>query len=82
MTKIHGNKIHYQILLDPHRAALLEKLAAGKGVRTTALVRDMVYRALQRGTDGAAYGLAAAKDQALHRQGIQNQVQGRVKTQG
>ncbi len=81
MTKIHGNKVHYQILLDPNRAALLEKLAQDKGLRPTALVREMVYKAIQRGTSGAAYDLALAKDQVLQRQSIQNQVQARTKPQ-
>lgn len=79
MAKAHGNKRHYQLLLDPHRAGLLEDLAAEQGKRPAALVRELVYAAIKRSSEAATYHLAEAQDQALRRVSIQNQVRGRVR---
>lgn len=78
MTKTHGNKRHYQVLLDPHRADLLEQLAADAGMRPAAYARELLYAAVRRSTTVVEYGLAEARDQALRREGIRNQVRGRV----
>ena len=78
MARLHGSKRYYQLLLDPHRADLLEQLAQDAGVRTTAYARDLLYAAIRRSVDTATYGLAEAEDQALRRKSIQNQVQGRL----
>lgn len=78
MAKVHGSKRHYQLLLDPHRAELLEDLAAAQGKRPAALARELVYSAIKRSTEAATYHLAEAQDQALRRTSIQNQVRGRM----
>jgi hypothetical protein len=78
MAKVHGSKRHYQLLLDPHRAELLEDLAAAQGKRPAALARELVYSAIKRSTESATYHLAEAQDQALRRTSIQNQVRGRM----
>ncbi len=44
----HGSKLYCQLLLDPHRYKLAENLAAGEGKKVTALLRDMVYTALEK----------------------------------
>jgi hypothetical protein len=75
---LHGSKRYYQLLLDPHRAELLEQLAQDAGMRTTAYARELLYSAIKRSTEIATYGLAEAQDQALRRKSIQNQVQGRL----
>jgi hypothetical protein len=75
---MHGSKRYYQLLLDPHRAELLEQLAQDAGMRTTAYARELLYSAIKRSTETATYGLAEAQDQALRRKSIQNQVQGRL----
>lgn len=79
MARLHGSKAYYQLLLDPHRAQLLEELAADAGMRTTAYARELLYSAIRRSTDATAYGLAEAEDQALRRKSIQKQVQGRTR---
>ena len=78
MARLHGSKRYYQLLLDPHRAELLEQLAQDAGMRTTAYARELLYAAIKRSTEAATYGLAEAQDQALRRKSIQNQVQGRL----
>lgn len=80
MTKWHGNKVHYQVLLDPHRAELLEKMAEEQGVRTSGLLRDVAYSALRRAYGAAAYGVAEAEDMTLRKQSIRNQVSGRTRS--
>lgn len=78
MARLHGSKRYYQLLLDPHRAELLEQLAQDAGMRTTAYARELLYSAIKRSTETATYGLAEAQDQALRRKSIQKQVQGRL----
>lgn len=77
MAKVHGNKRHYQVLLDPERAGLLERLADQRGLRPAALMRTFVYAALKREAGAAAYKVAEAQDAATRRAGIANQVKGR-----
>lgn len=78
MAKRHGNKRHFQVLLDPHRAALLEGIAAERGVRPSSLMRDLLYSAAKRLSGASEYGLAEAEDAAVRRQSIQNQVRART----
>lgn len=75
----HGNKTYMQILLDPHRAKLLIELAEEKNVRPTALIRDMVYRCLERDLPSSVYNEAVAKDAATWRESVRKRVEGRMK---
>ena len=75
----HGNKTYLQILLDPHRAQLLTTLAEEKGLRLTGLVRDMVYKALERELPSSVYNEAVAKDAAMWRESVRKRVEGRRK---
>ena len=61
MAKRHGNKVHYQVLLDMNRSALLEEHAAVSGVKPAALMRSIIYRYL-RTTMGERYEEAALAD--------------------
>ena len=76
----HGNKTYMQILLDPHRAALLANLAKEKGVRSTAWIRDAVYAALEKSLPSSLYQEALAKDQASWRESVRRRVEGRTKS--
>jgi len=69
-----------QILLDPHRAALLEKIAMDKGVRSTAWIRDAVYNALEKALPSSVYQEAVAKDEASWRESVRRRVEGRMKS--
>lgn len=75
----HGNKTYMQILLDPHRAALLMAMAEQKSVRPTALVREMVYKVLKQELPSSAYNEAVAKDEAAWRESVRKRVEGRMK---
>lgn len=79
MAKRHGNKVHYQVLLDPHRAELLEQMAEQQGARPSWLLRDVAYNALRLAYGTATYGLAEAEDAAVRKQSIRNQVSGRTR---
>lgn len=78
----HGNKTYMQILLDPHRAALLVAMAEQRNVRPTALVRDMVYKVLKQELPSSAYNEAVAKDEAAWRESVRKRVEGRMKSKG
>lgn len=78
----HGNKTYMQILLDPHRAALLVAMAEQRSVRPTALVREMVYKVLKQELPSSAYNEAVAKDEAAWRESVRKRVEGRMKSKG
>ena len=73
----HGNKKYFQLLIDPHRAELLKELADEKGVKITAIMRELVYKGLERALPSTTYNEAEALDQAQWRASIRNRVQGR-----
>lgn len=75
----HGNKRYLQILLDPNRAKFLDEIAAERGVRVTALVRDVLYEFLKKNVEKSRYELALAKDEAIWAQTVRNRVAGRTK---
>jgi hypothetical protein len=76
---LHGQKRYYQILLDPARAALLDRVAENSGVRTTALIRDWLYARLQQSYSKVAYQRAYDADMRLRADSISRQVEGRRK---
>lgn len=77
MATQHGRKSYYQLLLDPHRAALAENLAKEAGVRTTEWLRQVVYKNLERSLPSSVYGEAEAQDTALWRQSVRRRIEGR-----
>lgn len=78
----HGQKRYLQVLLDPARAALLDGLAKGKGVRTTALMRDWIYERLQQTYSKDAYQRAYEEDMQTRTESVNRQVEGRRKRKG
>lgn len=77
MSKTHGVKKHYQVLLDEHRAMLVDEVAQQRGLRATAWIRELVYVELQKLCTASSYGVAEAKDLAARREAISRQVSGR-----
>ena len=73
----HGQKKYLQILLDPARAELLQSLATEKGIKPTALVRELVYQGLARSVPTTIFNEAAAKDEATWRKSVRSRVEGR-----
>jgi hypothetical protein len=76
----HGQKWYCQLLLDTHRYALVEKLAEKEGKRPTALLRDMVYAALEKALPTSEYKAAEAADQAAWAESIKRRVEGRQRS--
>ena len=77
MASKHGNKVYFQMLLDPARALLLEQQAKDKGVKATALARTAIYEWLASTTDASVMEAAEALDKARWRQSVQHLVEGR-----
>ena len=75
----HGQKWYCQLLLDSHRYKLAEKLAEEQGKRLTALLRDMVYTALEKAVPTSDYKAAEAADKAAWAESVQRRVQGRMR---
>ena len=77
MAQKHGNKNYYQVLIDPHRSRLIEKIAKEENMRGTAWVRQAAYEKLQRVMNTGEYKIAEAKDDLLWRQSVQRRIEGR-----
>ena len=80
MALRHGNKTYLQILLDPHRAKLVMEQAKLKGLRSTAWIREAVYKELERQCSTSTYKEAQAKDEAVWRESVRRRVEGRTTT--
>ena len=79
MATKHGAKIYVQLLLDPNRAELLHSMAAEQSKRPTALMRDILYKHLERVLPSSIYNDALAQDEAVWRSSVKNRVEGRAK---
>lgn len=76
----HGSKYYVQLLLDPSRYRLAEKLATQEGKRVTALMREMVYAALEKAVPVSDYKAAEASDKAAWAESVQRRVRGRMRS--
>ena len=76
----HANKFYCQLLLDPHRYKLAEKLAGAENKKVTALLRDMVYAALEKALPASEYRAAEAADYAAWTDAVKRRVQGRQRS--
>ena len=79
MTKTHGTKQHFQVLLDPHRAALLEAEAMRRGFKAAAYARELIYTELERTAGNGEYEVAFTQDVEERKAAIQRQVEGRLR---
>ena len=79
MAGTHGRRRYLQILLEPTRADLLEKMAKENGVRLTGLAREMIYDGIRRATSVPVYKEAEAKDAAIWRESVRNRIEGRTR---
>jgi len=78
MALKHGNKTYLQILLDPHRAKLVQERAKAQQIRATAWIRNAVYKELERELPASTYKEAEAKDEAVWRESVRRRVEGRA----
>ena len=76
----HGKKWYCQMLLDEHRYRLAENLAAAEGKRLTAMLREMVYAALEKALPSSEYKAALAADEAVWRESVKKRVEGRQRS--
>jgi len=76
----HGQKWYVQLLVDNHRYKLAQRLAADQNKRLTALLRDMVYAALEKAVPASDYKAAEAADKAAWAESVQRRVQGRMRS--
>lgn len=76
----HGQKYYCQLLLDRNRYQLVEKLATQQGKRPTALLREMVYAALERALPASEYKAAEAADHAAWAESVKRRVEGRQRS--
>lgn len=76
---MHGAKRHYQVLIDPARAELLDRAAEKEGKRTTALIRDLLHDFLQGVYTKAEYQKAVDADQATRANAVRRQTDGRIR---
>ena len=77
MATKHGNKVYIQLLLDPARAMLLQKLADEKELKLSALARDAIYSWVGSNTDPEEFEAAEALDHAQWRESVQKRLDGR-----
>lgn len=75
----HGNKSYFQVLLDPNRSELIEKLASLDGIKDTAWIRNVIYRKLEEEFPSSIYKVAEAKDQLIWRETVKRRIDGRSK---
>ena len=63
--RMHGHKRRFQLLIDPHRAELLEQLAQKEKLRATAFIRDRIYEAIKDLSTSDEYQEAAEADERI-----------------
>ena len=76
----HGQKLYCQLLLDRNRYLLVDEMAKQQGKRTTALLREMVYAALEKALPSSKYRAAEAADHAVWADSVKRRVQGRQRS--
>lgn len=77
MSLKHGNRIRFQVLLESFRGQLLIDLAEERGMRATALVREIVYEYLAKNLDEDRYTDALRKDVQMWNESVEARVAGR-----
>ena len=76
MASNHGNKKYYQLLLDPNRSILIEQYAKERGIRVTAVMKEMLYQQIEA-LMPSKYQQAKGVDEMLWKQSVSNRVEGR-----
>ena len=79
MPSTHGNRIKMQILLESFRGQLLIDLAKKRGIRTSALVREIVYEYLAENVDEDLYADAVSRDVQMWSESVEARLAGRGK---
>ena len=78
-TKLRrGIKRSFQVLLDPHKARLLELIADTEDKKATSLMREMAYKYMEENSP-VEYLEAEAKDEEIRLKSNLTRVQVRIK---
>jgi len=75
----HGNKHYTQVLLDGAKFTLLESIAESRGIKVTALARDIIYKWLGENVVPELFEEANKLDQLMWEESVKNRVKGRQK---
>ena len=78
-ARTHGNKIYKQLLLDPAKFEILNEIATDRGIKSSALIRQIVYEWIESQVDVSRFKEADALDNAVWRKSISNRIDGRKK---
>jgi len=82
MPSQHGSKFYCQLLIDPHRYKLAEQLAEKRGKKVTAVLRDLVYEALETNYSKEEYRKAAWADAEVWNDSVRRRVNSRRSKDG
>lgn len=82
MPSQHGSKFYCQLLIDPNRYKLAEKLADQSGKKVTAVLRDLVYESLERHYSKKEYQAAAMADAEVWNDSVRRRVSSRLSREG
>ena len=70
-----GNKKSFQVLLDPHRAELLNEIASADNQKATSLLRETAYNLIESRVTPEAYAQAKNQDEALWTKAVSTRTQ-------
>ena len=79
MATKHGNRVYIQVLLEPFRGELFMQEANAKGIKPSALIRQLVYDYLEKNTDQQNYCEALANDKQKWQDAVDSRLEGRRK---
>ena len=80
MATKHGNRVYIQLLLEPFRGQLLLEHAEGKGVKPSALIREIVYEYIAQNVGEEKYVEALIKDKQKWQEAVDARLVGRAKS--
>lgn len=75
----HGSKVYCQLLLDANRYEMAKTLADERGVRVTAMLREIVYSALSQ-IRPKDYEVARLADEDAWKEAVRKRVEGRMRS--
>ena len=80
MATKHGNRVYIQLLLEPFRGQLLLDLAEEKGVKASALIREIAYEYIAQNVGEEKYIEALARDKQKWQEAVDARLVGRAKS--
>ena len=78
MATKHGNRVYIQVLLEPFRGELFMQEADARGMKPSALIRQLVYDYLAETTEEQPYLEALARDKQKWQEAVDARLEGRA----